>query len=135
MDAVLDTLLQTLFHIVPYEMASVILTEENERLFVAREAPPASANRPVVTLEVGDNALLQRVLVLKKGLHLADTREEPDWREHKALAGVRSWIAVPLVASDTVQLSEGATCDVPGGGATGGHPARTGKQPIRSSLR
>jgi GAF domain-containing protein len=102
MDAVLDTLLQTLSHIVPYDAASVILTEENERLFVAREAPPASANRPVVTLEVGDNALLQRVLVLKKGLHLADTREESEWREHKALAGVRSWIAVPLVASDTV---------------------------------
>jgi PAS domain S-box-containing protein len=102
MDTVLDTLLQTLFHIVPYEMASVILTEENERLFVAREAPPASANRPVVTLEVGDNALLQRVLVMKKGLHLADTREETEWREHKALAGVRSWIAVPLVASETV---------------------------------
>jgi len=102
MDAVLDTLLQTLFHIVPYEMASVILTEENERLFVAREAPPASANRPVVTLEVGDNALLQRVLVMKKGLHLADTREETEWRDHKALAGVRSWIAVPLVASETV---------------------------------
>ena len=49
-----------------------------------------------------NNALLQRVLVLKKGLHLADTREESEWREHKALAGVRSWIAVPLVASDTV---------------------------------
>jgi PAS domain S-box-containing protein len=102
MDAVLDTLLQTLSHIVPYDAASVILTEDNERLFVAREAPPASANRPVVTLEVGEYALLQRVLVLKKGLHLADTREESEWREHKALAGVRSWIAVPLVASDTV---------------------------------
>jgi PAS fold len=49
MDAVLDTLLQTLSHIVPYDAASVILTEENERLFVAREAPPASANRPVKT--------------------------------------------------------------------------------------
>jgi len=102
MDAVLDTLLQTLSRIVPYDAASVILTEENERLFVAREAPPASANRPVVTLEVGDNALLRRVLVMKKGLHLADTREESEWREHKALAGVRSWIAVPLVVSDTV---------------------------------
>jgi len=102
MDAVLDTLLQTLFQIVPYEMASVVLTEENERLFVAREAPLATANRPVVTLEVSENALLQRVLVLKKGLYLPDTRDECEWREHKALAGVRSWIAVPLVVSDSV---------------------------------
>jgi PAS domain S-box-containing protein len=113
MDAVLDTLLQTLFHIVRYDMASVILTEENERLFVAREAPPASTNRPVVTLELGDNALLRRVLVLKKGLYITDTREETEWREHKALAGVRSWIAVPLVVSDSVLGLLSIGCKLP----------------------
>jgi len=102
MDAVLDTLLQTLFQIVTYDTASVILTEENERLFVAREAPPVAANRPVVTLEASDNAVLQRVLVLKKAMYVPDTREEPDWRDHKAFSGVRSWIAVPLVVSDAV---------------------------------
>jgi len=102
MDAVLDTLLQTLSDTVRYDVASVILTEENERLFVAREAPPASTNRPVVTLEISDNTLLQRVLVLKKGLYLPDTRDEREWREHKALTGLRSWIAVPLVVSDSV---------------------------------
>jgi GAF domain-containing protein len=113
MDTVLDTLLQTLFHIVRYDMASVILTEENERLFVAREAPPASTNRPVVTLELGDNALLRRVLVLKKGLYITDTREETEWREHKALAGVRSWIAVPLVVSDSVLGLLSIGCKLP----------------------
>lgn len=102
MDAVLDTLLETLFQIVSYDTASVILTEENERLFVAREAPPAAANRPVVTLETNDNAILQRVLVLKRPMYVPDTREEPDWRDHKAFSGVRSWIAVPLIASDSV---------------------------------
>ena len=102
MDAVLDTLLQTVSSIVPYEMAGVILTEVNERLFVARESPPAPANRPVVTLDANENALLQRILVTKKGLYLADTRDEHEWREHKALTGVRSWIAVPLVVSESV---------------------------------
>jgi GAF domain-containing protein len=102
MDAVLDTLLQTLFQIVTYDTASVILTEENERLFVAREAPPGAANRPVVTLETGANAILQRVLVLKRAIYVPDTRGECDWRDHKAFSGVRSWIAVPLVVSDSV---------------------------------
>jgi PAS domain S-box-containing protein len=102
MDAVLDTLLQTLFQIVTYDTASVILTEENERLFVAREAPPAAPNRPVVTIETGDNAILQRVLVLKRATHVPDTREESEWRDHKAFPGVRAWIAVPLVVSDSV---------------------------------
>jgi PAS domain S-box-containing protein len=102
MDAVLDTLLQTLFQIVAYDTASVILTEENDRLFVAREAPRTTANRPVVTLETSDNVILQRALVLKKAIYVPDTREESEWREHKAFPGVRSWIAVPLVVSDSV---------------------------------
>jgi PAS domain S-box-containing protein len=102
MDAVLDTLLETLFQIVTYDTASVILTEENERLFVAREAPPAVSNRPVVTIETGANAILQRVLVLKRAMYVPDTREETDWRDHKAVSGVRSWIAIPLVVSDSV---------------------------------
>jgi PAS domain S-box-containing protein len=102
MDAVLDTLLQTLFQIVPYEHASVILTEENERLFVAREAPAPGANRPVVTLETSDNAILERVLVLKRAMYVPDTRAENEWRDHKAVSGVRSWVGVPLVVSDSV---------------------------------
>jgi len=69
---------------------------------VARQAPPATANRPVVTLETGVSAILQRVLVLKKAIYVLDTREESDWRDHKAFVGVRSWIAVPLVVSDSV---------------------------------
>jgi PAS domain S-box-containing protein len=102
MDAVLDTLLQTLFQIVTYDNASVILTEENERLFIAREAPPAVANRPVVTLETSDNAILERVLVLKRAIYVPDTRVEREWHDHKAFCAVRSWIAVPLVVSDCV---------------------------------
>jgi GAF domain-containing protein len=80
-------------------------------LFVARESPPAYANKPVVTLEVSENAFLQRVLLMKKSVQLSDTREENGWRETKALAGIRSWIAVPLVVGDSVLglLSIGTT--------------------------
>jgi PAS domain S-box-containing protein len=102
MDAVLDTLLETLSQIVPYDHASVILTEENEHLFVAREAPPPVANRPVVTLETSDNAIFERVLVLKRAMYIPDTRAENEWRDHRAFSGVRSWIAAPLVVSDSV---------------------------------
>jgi PAS domain S-box-containing protein len=104
MDTVLDRLLETLFEIVPYDVASVILTEDEtrDRLFVAREAPASPAGRSIVTLETANYPLLQRVLLLKKNVHLGDTREEVDWRSTKALGDVRSWIAVPLVASDNV---------------------------------
>ena len=102
MDAVLDTLLRCLLEIVPYHTASVLLSENDGRLFVAREAPPSSPNRPVVTLELDQNAFLERVLLLKKAVHLPDTCAESDWRDSRALGNVRCWIAVPLVASDMV---------------------------------
>jgi PAS domain S-box-containing protein len=102
MDAVLDTLLRCVSEIIPYDSASVILTETDGRLFVARESPSAPANRPVVTLEGSQYPFLQRVLFSKKNVLLADTREETDWRETKALANIRCWIAVPLVVGDSV---------------------------------
>jgi PAS domain S-box-containing protein len=102
MDAVLDTLLQSLLEIVPYDSASVILTEPGSRLFVAREAPPVAAHKAVVTLDAAENVFLQRVLLERKSVFLADTREEPEWTEIKALAHMRSWLCVPLVASGSV---------------------------------
>jgi transcriptional regulator with GAF, ATPase, and Fis domain len=102
MDVVLDTFLHCVLDLIPYDSASVILTETEGRLFVARESPSASANRPVVTLEPSQNAFLQRVLLMKKSVQLADTREETDWRESKALPNIRSWIAVPLIVGEVV---------------------------------
>ncbi len=101
MDVVLDTLLACVFEIIPYERASVILTETDGRLFVARESPAARA-RTVITLEAAENVSLQRVLVERKSVHLSDTREESDWRDTKALVKIRDWIAVPLVVGNTV---------------------------------
>jgi len=102
MDVVLDTLLACVFDTIPYERASVILAEADGRLFVAREHPAASRTRAVITLEASENAFLQRVLIERKSVHLSDTREESVWRETRALAGFRSWIAVPLVVGDSV---------------------------------
>jgi PAS domain S-box-containing protein len=112
MDAVLDTLLRCVLEIIPFDSASVILTEADGRLFVARESPPAPANRPVVTLEASQNAFLQLVLLMKKNVHIAETREESEWRETKALTDIRCWIAVPLVVGDSVLglLSIGNRC-------------------------
>jgi PAS domain S-box-containing protein len=102
MDAVLDTLLRCLLEIVPYDSASVILSEPESRLFVAREAPPAPAHRPVLTLDAAENVFLQRVLLARKSVFVSDTREETEWTAIKPLAHVRSWLCVPLVASDQV---------------------------------
>ena len=99
MDAVLDTLLACLFDLVPYDSASVILAEDEIRLFVAREAPKQPGMRPFVTLETTESPLLQRVLVERKAVSIPDTSQESGWRQIKPLAGNRCWMGVPLMTA------------------------------------
>ena len=100
MDAVLDTLLACLRDLVPYDTASVILAEDEVRLFVGREFPKVSPQNPVITLNSTDSALLQRILIERKGISVPDTSEESDWREIKPLGGSSCWIGVPLMTAN-----------------------------------
>ena len=103
MDSVLDTLLQSLLELVPYESAQILLLESDSRLFVAREAPrPDPAKQGVkcpLTLNVTEFPLVQRVVVNQNGLVLSDTRQEQEWRPLQGSGPLRSWLCVPLVAS------------------------------------
>jgi GAF domain-containing protein len=102
MDVVLDTLLESLFDLVPYDSASVILMEADGRLLVAREAPQPAKEATIPILDAKDNVFIERVLLTQKSVLVADTTEEPDWKEIKALPRLRSWMCVPLVASEQV---------------------------------
>lgn len=114
MEAVLDTFLQCVFEIIPYDSASVIFAEDEGRLFVAREAPVLLGPRKLITLDLNGNELLQRVILLKKSVHLTDTQVEPEWREHRAFGNVRSWLGIPLMVSDTVLGLLSIGCVEPG---------------------
>jgi PAS domain S-box-containing protein len=102
MDTLLDTMLETLLQVIPYDQASVMLAESDLRLMVAREAPRRSPRKPILTLEARDSHFLEDVLIARKSVLLEDSLQEPQWRQIPALAGIRSWICVPLVASDYV---------------------------------
>lgn len=103
MDNVLDTLLQSLLELVPYESAQILLLESDSRLFLAREAPHSGAAKQVATSPLAFNAadfpLLQGVLINQTGRMLPDTEREEEWRVLKGSGQVRSWVCVPLVAS------------------------------------
>jgi PAS domain S-box-containing protein len=103
MDNVLDTLLQSLLELVPYESAQILLLESDSRLFVAREAPRPDAAKQAVkyplTLDAADFPVIQRVLVSQSGLVVADTKQEQEWRALRGSGQLRSWLCVPLVAS------------------------------------
>jgi len=103
MDNVLDTLLQSLLELVPYESAQILLVESESRLFLLREAPcPDAEKQPTkypLTLDATHFPLIQRVLVNQSGLVLPDTRQEQEWCTLKGCGRLRSWLCVPLVAS------------------------------------
>jgi PAS domain S-box-containing protein len=100
MDTVLDTLLASLFEVVPYDTASVILTE-GDALYVAR-----TSAKTVQMLEGQRNTFLERVRVARESVFVPDTAQESDWEDAGVLQGVRSWICVPLTASTERPSSE-----------------------------
>lgn len=103
MDNVLDTLLQSLLELVPYESAQILLQESDARLFLAREAPRADSMKQVtkypLILDATDLPLVQRVLQNQSSILLMDTQQEEEWRTIKGSGQPRCWLGVPLIAS------------------------------------
>jgi GAF domain-containing protein len=98
MDELLDWLLRCVRDAVPYDLASLLLTEEEDTsLFVAREWPHASEDREVITIGLNQNPFLARVVLGKKSILVRDTLLEGEWKETRSLGEVSSWIAVPLI--------------------------------------
>jgi PAS domain S-box-containing protein len=103
MDFVLDKLLQSLLELVPGECARVLLLEGQTQLLVAREKlrheVPKKAPEYPLTLDAVDSPFLLRILTTQNSLLLADTRDEKEWPSFKGHSDIRSWLCVPLVAS------------------------------------
>src|SRR5271165_2938231 len=106
MDCVLDTLLESLLKLIPCESARVLLVETETHLFLERELhhPETSRRSPKCpnTLDAKDSRFLMQVLVTKNSVLISDTNEEPEWSAFKGHAHMRSWLCVPLVASQQV---------------------------------
>lgn len=106
MDYVLDTLLESLLKLIPCESARVLLVETDTRIFVAREVQNCETIRRVpqspATLDAADNRFLMQVLTTRNSLLIPDTAEETEWAALKGFSDLRSWLCVPLVASQQV---------------------------------
>jgi PAS domain S-box-containing protein len=106
MDCVLDTLLESLLKLIPCESARVLLVETDTHLFLERELQrPESSRRPPKcpnTIDAKDSRFLMQALVTKNSVLISDTNQEPEWPGFKGHAHMRSWLCVPLVASQQV---------------------------------
>ena len=103
MDFVLDRLLQSLMELVPCECARVLLLEGDSQLLVAREklrheVPKKTPDYPL-TLDAADSPFLLRILTAQNSVLLPETRDEKEWPSFKGHTDIRSWLCVPLVAS------------------------------------
>src|SRR6202047_1960209 len=102
MDSVLDTLLQCISELVPFDVATVLFVEDASNLMVAREAPRAVPKRIGLTFKLSENVFLERVLFEKRAILVADVNRETEWRGVQPLDRIESWLGVPLVAAGIV---------------------------------
>jgi len=106
MDDALDTLLESLRELVPFESATIFLLEANSHLFVAREFPhkdhAITANTYPSGFQICDYPIISRVLENHTSVIVSDTNRDLEWRIFDDHPFVRSWICVPLIASQRV---------------------------------
>ena len=106
MDCVLDTLLQSLLGLIPCESARVLLLETDVRLFLAREVQHYETNRRPpkcpATCDATDSRFLMQVLASRSSMLIPITSKEKDWEQFRGNSHFRSWLCVPLVASQHV---------------------------------
>lgn len=104
MDYVMDTLLRSLAELIPYTCARVLIPEGGPHVLALGEKINSrnlkeSEGFPL-TLNSDESPFLQRVLANHKSVLLSDTKYEEAWGTFKGHSHLRSWLAVPLVASD-----------------------------------
>jgi PAS domain S-box-containing protein len=102
MDSVLDTLLQCISELVPFDVATVLFVEDASNLMVAREAPRVVPRRIGLTFKASENLFLEKILFEQKAILLRDVAQEREWRGIRSLDRIGSWLGVPLIAADSV---------------------------------
>ena len=102
MDSVLDTLMQCIFDLIPYDRATVLFLEDGAELMVAREAPRNIPKRIGLTFSSSCSVLVQRILYEKQAVLLGDTSKHDEWQDIQPFEGVQSWLGIPLVAGGRV---------------------------------
>lgn len=106
LERVLDTLLDYLGKLIPYDSANVMLRHGESKLVVTAvrryEGYQDVEDTRAISFDTNDNGLLRRVCETKQTLVIPDTREDPEWQMRRGADHVRNWLGVPLVSSGQV---------------------------------
>ncbi|HJP93775.1 MAG TPA: PAS domain S-box protein [Pyrinomonadaceae bacterium] len=106
LERVLETLLDYLSKLIPYDSANVMLLNEDSRFVVSalrryEGFQDVETTRSIV-FDANTNPLLQRIRSTKQTVVVHDTRLEPEWQKVSGADHVRNWMGVPLVTSGKV---------------------------------
>jgi PAS domain S-box-containing protein len=106
LERVVETLLDFLSQLVPYDSANVMLLKGDSQFVVSAlrryEVYQDVETDRFIALDANTNPLLQRICLTKQSVLVPDTHREPGWQWVNGAGHVRNWIGVPLVASGKV---------------------------------
>ena len=104
MDCVLEALLRSLAELVPYTCARVLVPEGGPHwLALGEKACPEPAKkspRTPLTFAADESPFFQRLWSERERILISDTRGHDAWPTFEGHQQFRSWLCVPLVASD-----------------------------------
>ena len=105
LEKVLETLLEFLSKLVPYDSANVMLRNRDSQFVVSalRLYEDFQVATPrFIAFDAKTNPILQHLCLTKQSIVVADTHREPGWQWVNGAGHVRSWFGVPLVAAGEV---------------------------------
>jgi PAS domain S-box-containing protein len=106
LERVLETLLDFLSKLVPYDSANVMLRDDESQFVVSAlrsyERFQNVETTRAIAFDGNANPILQRLCQTKQTVVVADTIKDPQWQRVTGADHVRNWMGVPLVASGNV---------------------------------
>jgi PAS domain S-box-containing protein len=104
MDCVLDALLRSLAELVPYSCARVLVPEGGPHWLALGEKscpePATKSPRSPLTFVADESPFFQRIWSERKPILIPDTRQQEGWQTFAGHTRFRSWLSVPLAASE-----------------------------------
>ena len=106
LERVVETLLDFLSQLIPYDSANVMLRKGDSQFIVSAlrryESFQDGETARFIALDAKSNPLLERICLTKQTVIVPDTHREPGWQWVNGAGHVRNWIGVPLIASGNV---------------------------------
>lgn len=106
LERVLETLLDYLSKLIPYDSANVMLLNEESKFVVSAlrryEGYQDVEDTRAIVFDATQNGLLRQICQTKQSVVVSDTDEEPEWERRSGADHVRNWLGIPLIASGKV---------------------------------